>query len=68
MVCIYCVTDGVEITNVFGAGGTVLMSNVSCKGSEKRLDLCPSLRIGIICHKERGSAGVMCSKDFCELV
>ena len=63
------VTDDVEITNVFGEGNSVMMSNVTCNGSEKRLDLCPSARIGNhTCQKDTGSTGVICSKDVCELI
>ena len=58
-----------EITNVFGKGASVTMSNIMCEGLENRLVECPSARIGNhTCNKNKDSAGVICSKDVCELV
>ena len=58
----------VEVTDIFGPGNPVLMSDVECTGSEKELYLCESASIGThTCQKYEKSAGVICSKYFGEL-
>ena len=61
-----CYILDVEVRNGFGSGGSVLMSNVQCNGSEGGLYLCPSARIGNhTCQKgSSSSAGVICSRHF----
>ena len=60
-----CINKDVEVTDVFGLGGTVFMSNVQCNGTEEGLHLCPSAQIGnVTCQERSNSAGVICSKHF----
>lgn len=55
----------VEVMNGFVSGGSVLMSNVQCSGSEGGLYLCPSSRIeNHTCPKGGTSAGVICSRQY----
>ena len=52
-----------EVTNIFGPGGSVLVSDVHCNGTEKELYLCPNTeRTKQKCNRSN-SAGVICSKS-----
>ena len=53
----------VEVIDMFGPGGSVLLSNVQCSGTEEAIHLCPSMGIGNhTCGSS--SAGVICSRSF----
>ena len=50
-----------EVTGVFGPGGSVLVSDVHCTGIEPQLHLCQSNNHS--CDRD-DSAGVICSRSF----
>ena len=55
-----------EVTGVFGPGGSVLVSDVHCTGTEQNLSLCLfTVRGNRICDRN-SSAGVICSRNFSE--
>ena len=60
--------EDVEVTEVFGPGGSALMSSVQCNGSETELQLCHSEKSGTLSYKNHreASAGVLCDKHFGE--
>ena len=53
-----------EVTDVFGHGGSVLVSDVRCTGTEQELHQCHFVGGGIIHCDRNKSAGVICSKSF----
>ena len=58
----------VEVTEVFGPGGTVLISDIECTGKETSLTLCQTAEMGMqSCEVEDGaSAGLICNRTFSE--
>ena len=58
------VGEAVEVSEVFGGGGTVRVSDIQCSGTEEELRLCPTS--GSFACESGISAGVICSRNFCE--
>ena len=53
-----------EVTGIFGPGGSVLLSDVRCNGAEAKLHLCSSTGRDIHSCDRDNSAGVICSRNF----
>ena len=61
----------VEVTEVFGSGGLVLISGLQCNGSETAIELCPLAPLALgdteLCMNGKGlSAGLICDKTISE--
>ena len=51
---------------MFGPGGSVRVSDIQCNGTEENIRLCPTS--GNYACESGVSAGVICSRSFCEYV
>ena len=61
---VHFASPDVAVTSVFGPGGSVLVSDVRCTGTEQNLHQCHKTGSSNYTCKRENSAGVICSRSF----